>query len=231
MPARRDPRAASRSKVAGKLGSPRASHAARSRLKAADPVLGELIATVGRLPPSRTGRPERDGPLRRARALDRRPAAVGARRSCDLRASDGALRRAHTDTRADPRRGARRAARGGRAVARQGELSAVARRARRSRASWSWRRSTSSATTRRWPSSSPSRALDLDRAHVPHVPPRSPRRAARLAIWASAARSNAHTGWTRCPTASRWRRSPSHGGHIGRSPAATCGARCSNEPT
>ena len=49
------------------------------------------------LPDAREGRPDARRPLRRARARDRRTAAVGARRTGDLRAADRPLRRAPAD--------------------------------------------------------------------------------------------------------------------------------------
>ena len=51
-------------------------------------MLARLIDGVGPLPDARDGRPEPRRPLRRARARDRRPAALRARRARDLRAPD-----------------------------------------------------------------------------------------------------------------------------------------------
>ncbi len=116
---------------------------ATEHLRASDPALARIIDEVGKLPSVACRAPRARRPLRRARALDRRPAAVGARGARDLRTSDRALRRTPADAAGDPRRRARRAARRGRAVAREGRLPALARRARalgRARARSAWTR-------------------------------------------------------------------------------------------
>ena len=90
-------------------------------------------------PDARRARPRRR-PLRRARARDRRPAAVGQRRARDLRAAARALRRRRADAAADPRRRPRASCAPPRAC-----------RGRRSR------------SCARWPSTSSSGELELDR--------------------------------------------------------------------
>ena len=63
-----------------------------AELRASDPVLARIIDERA-AERTREGRPDPERPLRRARALDRRPAALGARGARDLRPPDRALRR------------------------------------------------------------------------------------------------------------------------------------------
>ena len=111
-------------------GAARCLIAAAPICAAADPVLAELIARGRHAAQRARWAPGQGGPLRRAGAHDRRPAAVGERRARDLRTADGALRRAPAHAAGDPRRRARRAARRRGALAREGRLSQLARRAR-----------------------------------------------------------------------------------------------------
>ena len=80
-----------------------------AHLRRADPVLAALIDDFGGPLPDGAGRarPAR-GPLRRARAHDRGPAALGARGARDLAQADRALRRPHADAAGDPGRRSRR---------------------------------------------------------------------------------------------------------------------------
>ena len=101
-----------------------------AHLRRADPVLAGSSTRSARCGDARDGPPRPRRPLRRPRARDRRPAALGAGRPGDLRAADRPLRRPPADAAGDPRRRSRRAARRRRPLARQGRLPALARRAR-----------------------------------------------------------------------------------------------------
>ena len=136
------------------LGSPRrlgvsdeADAAGAAHLRAADPVLRDLIDALGPDDGDRRSRSP-DRPLRCAGAIDRRPAALDQGRGRDLRATDRALRRSPADAGGGARRRPRGVACRRRAVARKGRLPALTRRACARTASSSSTGSTRCPTTR-----------------------------------------------------------------------------------
>ena len=109
---------------------------------------GRLIDDVGGATASATPRRPPAGPLRGARALDRRPAALDQGGARDLRPADRPLRRPPADAGGGARRRPRGAARRGRPLAREGALPALAGRARARRLARARRASTRCPTTR-----------------------------------------------------------------------------------